>query len=352
MVGDEVDYVIVGGGVAGLSAANRLLELGLEPLLIEGGSYPSHKVCGEFFSPISLPLLKKWDIFPIPLSQLRLHTASRSLSFVFPQPAGALSHLQVDPTLAQQLLARGVTLLTKTTVVSWHPPASSQERHQLTLSSGEKVLAKHLFMATGRIPHPSFSAPPILYKGFKAHFSGIKLNSTLEMFSFPGAYLGLAPIEEGKVNVACLATLEAVGDASPSDFMHRLIERHPLLRGLIQEGGHLFPEWMSASIPSFGLRPTPPWPRTYFIGDAAGTIPPACGKGLSLALASGCLAAEYGQRDDAAGFKRAWHRQCRLQMTMANMLHRLLLAPHWGDRLLQLGEKLPWLANKTFTLAR
>ncbi len=34
--------VIVGGGVAGLSALNRLSDLGIEAILIEAGTYPSH----------------------------------------------------------------------------------------------------------------------------------------------------------------------------------------------------------------------------------------------------------------------------------------------------------------------
>jgi flavin-dependent dehydrogenase len=46
----NADYVILGGGVAGLCAARRLIELGIQPLVIEAGSYPSHKVCGEFIS--------------------------------------------------------------------------------------------------------------------------------------------------------------------------------------------------------------------------------------------------------------------------------------------------------------
>ncbi len=42
------DCVIVGGGVAGLSAANRLADAGLSPLIVEASKYPAHRICGEF----------------------------------------------------------------------------------------------------------------------------------------------------------------------------------------------------------------------------------------------------------------------------------------------------------------
>ena len=39
---------IIGGGLAGLSLGIGLRENGVPVVLHEGGSYPQHKVCGEF----------------------------------------------------------------------------------------------------------------------------------------------------------------------------------------------------------------------------------------------------------------------------------------------------------------
>src|SRR5690242_5741478 len=90
---------IIGGGVAGLCAAIRLTELGYSPLVIEAGTYPSHKVCGEFFSPECLSILQRWHINPIPLYRLHWHTLTQSLDFCFTPAAGSLSHLEFDPSL-------------------------------------------------------------------------------------------------------------------------------------------------------------------------------------------------------------------------------------------------------------
>src|SRR6187402_2506165 len=108
------DCVILGGGVAGLAAAVRLTELGIAPLVLESGTYPSHKVCGEFFSPSSLPLLAKWGLHPTPITHFRLHTLKKQLQFDFPAPAGGLSHLIVDPHLAKRAIWGGAEIRTET----------------------------------------------------------------------------------------------------------------------------------------------------------------------------------------------------------------------------------------------
>lgn len=349
----KFDYVILGGGVAGLCAAKRLLELGIQPLVIEAGGYPSHKVCGEFFSPSSLPLLHSWDIHPLPLHQMRLHTPSQTLNFTFPTPAGSLSHLTLDSQLADQISQQGASLLTHTKVQNLSPSFKLENSHILILSNGEEIEAKHLMIATGRLPGVQSQSAQARYIGFKAHFAEIELNSTLEMFSFPGAYLGLAPVEGGRTNLACLAKIEKVEQASsPEEFMQGLIEGHPVLRHLLSLSHNLFKDWMKAYVPSFGLRSPPSWPRTYWIGDAASTIPPACGNGLSLALASGYLAAEFASRDDAPGFKQIWRRRCSSQILFGKGLHHLFLHPSLGNSALHLSRWFPFLTAKIFALTR
>ena len=347
------ETVILGGGVAGLAAARRLLELGIKPLVIEAGSYPAHKVCGEFFSPASVPILKRWDIDLLPVRQARLRTLTQSLNFDLSAPAGSLSHVILDAELARQIVHLGATLWTNTKVEKLIPPADGEGLHRIVLSSGEEISAKHLLIAAGRFASQSNKAPSIRYAGFKAHFSGVHLDACLEMFSFPGAYLGLVPIENGQVNMACITTIDNYKRAvSAKQFMQSLIESHPALRQRMSTATRLFDNWLQAFIPEFGLRSTPGWPRTYWIGDAAGTIPPASGNGLSLAIASGCLAAEYVNRDDSVGFKHAWRKRCTSQIFLGQGLHRLMLNPRLGNCAIRVGRFLPFLAPKIFSWSR
>lgn len=339
------DYVILGGGVAGLTAARRLLELGIKPLVIESGGYPTHKVCGEFISPSSLPLLNRWDIHPLQIHETAIHTHAQSFTMKLSSPAGSLSHLTLDTQMAKQIEHLGATLMLHTKVEAL-TPSNDDKPHRLVLSPHGEIFAKHLLIATGRLANPV--TPHFKYAGFKTHFSGITLPPRLELFSFPGAYLGVSPVENGVTNVACLTPISGSAD----DVMTALIASHPYLKQLLSTGTNMFSGWMKASVPEFGLRSPPNWPRTYWIGDAAGTIPPASGNGLTLAIASGCLAAEYASRNDPEGYRRAWKTRCKSPIFLAKGLHKLFLTPSLGNSLLQASHWFPALPQMIFNLTR
>jgi flavin-dependent dehydrogenase len=173
-----------------------------------------------------------------------------------------------------------------------------------------KVEPKNLIIATGRYRKESLKC---CYYGYKSHFTNLDVDC-LEMHAFSGGYYGIAPIEEGKFNVAGISTTPMEG------------------------------EWMKASIPNFGVRKTPDWENTYFIGDAAGTIPPATGNGLTMALLSGVMGAEYALKGDVAGFKKAWHRRFSSQITFGKLAHHLLLKPTIAKRMTGF---IPYFYQKT-----
>ncbi|HTT07381.1 MAG TPA: FAD-dependent oxidoreductase, partial [Gammaproteobacteria bacterium] len=52
------DAVVIGGGPAGSTAALRLVLAGWTVALVEKSSFPRRKVCGEFISATTLPLLR------------------------------------------------------------------------------------------------------------------------------------------------------------------------------------------------------------------------------------------------------------------------------------------------------
>lgn len=349
----KIKFAIIGGGIAGLCAAIRLTELGEEPLLIEGGSYPAHKICGEFLSPECLQYLHEWNIYPKSIPKAVLRTVSSSLTFSFPTPAGALSHLQLDPALADYATKSGAKLRTNTQVKAFQPKRHLNDAHLIQLANGETLEISHVIIATGRIPSYTTQAPKMCYVGFKTHFKNILSEGDLEMYSFPGAYLGIAPIEDNKYNVACLAKLKEVGRFShPHLFIENLISLNPRILATLSAGDNLFGQWMTAAIPAFGIKQTPAWLDTYFIGDAAVTIPPACGNGLAMAILGGRLAAEYAVRFQAQEFKKMWMKRCSSQMFWGKLLHKFLLHPSCSTHLLKLGHSFPYLSHKIFELTR
>jgi len=58
------EIAIVGGGLAGLTAAIHLSKLGYSITLIEKNTYPKHKVCGEYVSNEVIPYLNWLGIHP------------------------------------------------------------------------------------------------------------------------------------------------------------------------------------------------------------------------------------------------------------------------------------------------
>lgn len=348
----KVKFLIIGGGVAGLCAAIRLSELGQEPLVIEGGTYPTHKVCGEFLSPECMPILNAWDIHPVSIPKMTVRAHNSSLTFKFPSDAGGLSHMTLDPALAMLATKLGTKIKTNTKVESFNVKTTLQDYHVIQLSSGETVQAEQVIIATGRIPGYSMN-PPMLYMGFKAHFKNLDFNDSLQMFSMPGAYLGIAPIENGIYNVACLANLKCVGHyQNPYQYIESAIKSNFPLQNLLAKEKNLFEKWMFAQVPAFGIKQTPNWLHTYFIGDASTSIPPACGNGLSLAILGGRLCAEYAVSKQFLEFKNVWKKRCVSQMFWGKLLHRIMLNPHYSTPLLKFASYFPIVSKQLYFSTR
>jgi flavin-dependent dehydrogenase len=353
----NIDFVIIGGGIAGLSTAIRLTELGAKPWLIEAGDYPSHKVCGEFFSPASLKILYQWGIHPKEIPFAQFHSPSASLKFTFPSSAGSLSHFECDTQLAQKARKEGATIKTQTYVDVLNPLT-----RELHLSSGETIKAKHLIIATGRLPNTISNSqsytektipPKFFYKGIKAHFEGFPNHNSLEMFSFKDAYVGISPIEKDQFNVACLAAVHKMEKCkSPDELVQQLRSENRYFDAYFAHGRMLFQEWMCTSIPQFGIKQVPDWENTYFIGDAAGTIPPATGCGLTIAISSGILAAEYALRGDFKGFRKMWISRYGTQIRWGKQLHRMMVQPAISTGFIHFSTLFPLICHLAYRLTQ
>lgn len=349
------EVVIIGGGVAGLSAAFHLADLGLKPLLIEGGHFPSHKVCGEFFSPESVPYLKNFAIEPtVWIKKIAFAIKNKSWEHPLPAPAAGLSRFYFDNQLKIKAEEKGARILADTVVKAVDFNVEDSTYH-LSLSSGEKIETSSLVIGAGRVSQLLSSkkskAPPFPYIGLKAHFEGIDAGEKLE-FHFTGdAYLGLSPIGEGKSNVACLVRKESIDKAGGvKEWIDALSGQSEF--SFLRKGKMLFPDWLIVSAPPFGLKRCLSLPNVYFIGDARGTIPPITGEGLSIALSSGLLVAEYVKRKDALGFDKAWRKHYKGAIRWGICLHHAMLNPYISSFLERMVSWFPGLLTFFFKRTR
>lgn len=340
------DCVIIGGGVAGLSAANRLVDRGVKPLLIDASHFPAHRICGEFLSYECLPILKDWGMAICPsIDSCSFSNGSQKLSLRLPERSGSCSRFVLDGVLFERAKQLSMKVMTDTQVIGWEIPQKKSEHYTLTLSNGKVIQAHSVFVGTGKMPSQKSSALEPQYFGFKAHFQNdAPYEKKLEMHTFPGGYLGISRLDQNTMNLACVVQKSMV-TPTPELFISHLMNNFSL-------GKMIFPQWLIGQIPEFGIRKNPSWARVFFIGDAAGSIPPLCGEGLAIAITSGYMAADYYLDADAAAFQKAWRQRYRKSFMIAQALHHLMIRPNIASIALKIGQMIPSLPQWVWKLTR
>ncbi|OIO61226.1 MAG: hypothetical protein COX57_07620 [Alphaproteobacteria bacterium CG_4_10_14_0_2_um_filter_63_37] len=79
----STDVVIVGAGLAGAATAKRLVDAGLETVILEKQSLPRHKICSGILSPRGYRFLIE-NFGPLPREALHEPTYTRGVTFHFP----------------------------------------------------------------------------------------------------------------------------------------------------------------------------------------------------------------------------------------------------------------------------
>lgn len=306
----SVKIVIIGGGVGGLSAANSLLDEGQSPLIIEAGNYPAYKVCGEFVSPESLPILKKWGIKPTrDINSIEFkNKKEKSFCLNIKKNGGALSRTDLEDALRKRVIENGLTLYEGVRVINIERVFN---QYQLTLSNEQNILAEKILISAGRFFNKHGKKPKSRYVGYKAHFTGKKIDSLI-MHMHPDGYFGLLPLEDGTINVTLL-------QKKGKDHVFTDMQKH--LKNLsIWEPG-----WIKVEAPKFGIKDIPVEKNIYYLGDACASIPPITGLGVTLALLSGVVAGKTCQTLSAEDYKKLWLKNFKQPIKTGLFIHNLSL---------------------------
>ncbi len=307
---------IIGGGLAGLSLGLALRRAGVAVTLHEAGTYPRHRVCGEFIT--GLP--------PHPRERLGLDpflagaaTAREVAWFIrekpsriqtLPTPVPALSRHALDARLADAFVQAGGTLHT-------------HSRFTATADAPGRVFATGRRRAASR------------WIGLKFHALDLPLARDLEVHLGDHAYVGLAKIEDHRVNVCGLFRRRELCAKGPDLLLGYLqAAQLPKLASRLATAAVDPASFCAVAAVDFDRRVTPS--SQVRLGDTCAMIPPFTGHGMAMAFQSAelsldpLLAYARGTADwpaTRAAIHHALHRRFRLRLATAAALHAFLLQP-------------------------
>ena len=336
---------IIGGGLSGLCLGIGLRRSGVPARILETGTYPRHKVCGEFLSGKGREVLRSLDIEP------HLVDAREALDVTFslgsrstkvrplPSPALCISRWKMDAALAELFASLGGELITG---------------HRETAPVGEGTVR-----ASGRRPQTEEQGWRLF--GLKAHAHGVTLRAGLEMHFTPRGYVGLCAVEGGRVNVCGLFRSRVAVPNLARDWRDWLSgEPHSALRATLASA-----RWDDASfttVAALGLaRRSAQTSEEIRIGDAVTMIPPVTGNGMSMACESAAGAilplSEWSRgnqtweqtRDTIA---RQLDAEFTPRLRTAAWLQRLIVQPAARFALFHAARLFPSMQNAMFRLTR
>ena len=311
MSGTVYDAVVVGGGPAGASCAIALAERGARVTLLDKARFPRVKPCAEYINPEALAVLERLGL----LADVRAAGAAvfhgmrlvapggRELDLDFAGDSGryalGLSRHRLDLLAIERCRAVGVEVVEGAHVrgvLVEHGVVLGVRATQRGVSRetrGRVVVGadgRHSAVARALALDMPLRWPRRI--GLAAHLEGFELTGSLgEMHVSSGGYCGVAPQEEGRVNVAMvvdLARFERRG-CSVEAFFDRELRGYPGLSTHVERYRRVTPV---RGVGPLAHRARRAAGAGYLLaGDAAGFFDPFTGEGIFDALRGGELAA-------------------------------------------------------------
>lgn len=352
------DVLIIGGGVAGSTAAIQLARAGKCVVLVEKEAAPRDKVCGEFLSQEAIQYLFKLgidlgSIGAVPIRRIRLASDELKSEAALPFSACSLSRKVLDESLIELAAKAGAKIIRGSRV---HVLDALANGHfSARLSNGLVLESQQAILATGKHNLRGWERAKGKQNdllGFKMHWrlsqnSLSRLDDGVDLIIFPSGYCGLQQIEDGWANLGLLI--------KRSVFAEQYRHWDHLISHLCSASNYLStyladaqPRWKSplavSDIPYGYICGEAE--RIWRVGDQAAVIPSFSGSGISIALHTALLAASaiVDERSPLEYYRRL-RSDLLKKVSFATLLSRAMVgsvsnraitsAAHWVPRSLQ-----------------
>jgi flavin-dependent dehydrogenase len=296
---DNRKVIIIGGGLAGLTAAIHLSRAGIPVRLFEKNEFPKHKVCGEYISNEVLPYFKSLDIdidslHPVHIAKTSISTVSGKLiSSALPLGGFGISRYSLDYLLYRKAIANGCDLVHETVSnIDFSGNGFTITTENNAVYKSEIVIGAfgkraNLDQKLGR----GFIKKKSPWLAVKAHYTGAFPDDLVALHNFRGGYCGVSKVENDAINICYLADFETFKKyKNIEEYQENVLSQNPHLRTILKDSAPVFKP-ITISQVSFDEK-LPVENHILMVGDTAGLIHPLCGNGMAMAIHSAKIASE------------------------------------------------------------